>query len=97
MADMEYMEEELDLVTLTDEEGNAVDFEFLATYECQDKEYAVLLPLDESDNELVILEVVENQDDEEELLYNNVEDENVLRIVFEMFKEEFKDEFNFAD
>ena len=97
MADMEYMEEELDLVTLTDEEGNAVDFEFLATYECQGKEYAVLLPLDESDNELVILEVVESEDDEEELLYNNVEDENVLRIVFEMFKEEFKDEFNFAD
>ena len=96
MADMEYMEEELDLVTLTDEEGNAVDFEFLATYDCQGKEYAVLLPLDESDNELVILEVLEGEE-EDELVYNNVENEEILQTVFEMFKEEFKDEFNFAD
>lgn len=97
MADMEFMEEELDnLVVLADEEGNEVEFEFLATYECQGNEYAVLLPTDESDNDLVILQVEEGED-EDELLYNNVEDERILQAVFEMFKEEFKDEFHFAD
>ena len=96
MADMEMMDEELDLVTLTDEDGNSMDFEFLATYECKGKAYAVLLPLDENDNDVVILEVLEDEE-EGELLYNNVEDETILQTVFEMFKEEFKDEFNFAD
>ena len=33
----------------------------------------------------------------EEETYVSVDDENVLNAVFEIFKEKFKDEFNFVD
>lgn len=63
----------------------------------QGKEYVVLLPAEESDeaDEVVILEV-ESTDSEEES-YTSVEDEETLNAVFEIFKEKFKDEFDFVD
>lgn len=92
------MEEKLDnIVTLSDEEGNEVKFEFLDLIDYQGKEYVVLLPAEESDEaeEVVILEV-ESTDFEEES-YTSVEDEETLNAVFEIFKEKFKDEFDFVD
>ena len=40
---------------------------------------------------------VEDTDSDEEESYVSVEDEEVLNKVFEMFKEKFKDEFDFVD
>ena len=63
------------------------------------EEYVVLLPADlteEADGEVVILKL-EDTDDSEEEAYVSVEDEDVLNKVFEMFKERYKDEFNFID
>ena len=90
--------EELDnIITLNDEEGNEVDFEFLDLIEFEGEEYVVLLPVEETDDagEVVILQV-EDIDTEEES-YTSVEDEEILNKVFEIFKEKFKDEFNFVD
>ena len=49
---------------------------------------------EEIDN-IVILKL-ENTSDEEES-YVSVDDEEILNNVFEIFKEKFKDEFNFTD
>ena len=90
--------EELDnIIILNDEDGNEVEFEFLDLIEFEGEEYVVLLPVEETDDagEVVILQV-EDIDSEEES-YKSVEDENVLNKVFEIFKEKFKDEFNFVD
>ena len=95
--------EELDnIVTLKDEDGNDVKFEFLDLVEYEGKEYVILLPTEEVEDtepeEVVILQiekVAENPNDEE--TYISVEDENVLNAVFEIFKDKFKDEFNFVD
>ncbi len=90
--------EELDnIITLNDEEGNEVEFEFLDLIEFEGEEYAVLLPVEETEDagEVVILQV-EDIDTEEES-YTSVEDEEILNKVFEIFKEKFKDEFNFVD
>ena len=90
--------EELDnIITLNDEEGNEVEFEFLDLIEFEGEEYVVLLPVEETDDagEVVILQV-EDIDTEEES-YTSVEDEEILNKVFEIFKEKFKDEFNFVD
>ena len=38
-----------------------------------------------------------NDESEDEESYVSVDDENVLNTIFEMFKEKFKDEFNFVD
>ncbi len=95
--------EELDnIVVLNDEEGNEVKFEFLDLVELDDEEYVVLLPVteegEEEEGEVVILKV-EDTDDEnsEEESYVSIEDEEILNKVFEMFKEKFKDDFDFVD
>lgn len=92
--------EEVDnIVILNDEEGNEVQFEFLDLIEYNEEKYVILLPVEdeisEEPGEVVILKVESTSEDEES--YVSVEDEEVLNNVFEIFKEKFKDEFNFTD
>ena len=92
--------EEVDnIVILNDEEGNEVQFEFLDLIEYNEEEYVIFLPVEdeisEEPGEVVILKVESTSEDEES--YVSVEDEEVLNNVFEIFKEKFKDEFNFTD
>ena len=95
--------EELDnIVILNDEEGNEVKFEFLDLVELDDEEYVVLLPVteegEEEEGEVVILKVEDSDDeDSDEESYVSIEDEEVLSKVFEIFKEKFKDDFDFVD
>ena len=91
--------EELDnIIVLNDENGEEIEFEFLDLIEYEGEEYVVLLPTDEEDDagEVVILKL-EDTDSEDEESYVSVDDEDVLQAVFEIFKEKFKDEFNFVD
>ena len=91
--------EELDnIIVLNDEEGNEAEFEFLDLIEYEGEEYVVLLPVEESDDagEVVILKLEDTESEDEES-YVSVDDEDVLNKVFEIFKEKFKDDFNFVD
>ena len=97
-----YEGEELDnIVILNDEEGNEVKFEFLDLVELDNEEYVVLLPVteegEEEEGEVVILKLEDTDEDSEEESYVGVEDEEILNKVFEIFKEKYKDEFNFVD
>ena len=89
------MEEEVSILTLTDENGNDVNFEYLDCIEYQGKEYLVLMPEDEQSDELIILEV--EPVDEEMENYLSVSDEAVLDAVYAIFKEKYKDIMNFED
>ncbi len=96
------MDEELDnVIVLNDEDGNEVKFEFLDLVELDDEEYVVLLPIIENeaeeDGEVVILKLEDTDDESEEESYVGVEDEEILNRVFSIFKEKFKDEFDFVD
>ena len=74
-------------------------FEFLDLIEYEGEEYVILLPASEvtdEPGEVVILKVEDTESEDEES-YVSVDDENVLNAVFEIFKEKFKDEFNFED
>ncbi len=82
------------LVTLLDEDGNEVQFEFLDLEQYQEKEYVILLPAGDTDGEVVILQV-EELDDENEA-YIGVDDPDVLEAVFARFKAKFSDEFDFV-
>ena len=93
--DETFNEEELNIVTLTDADGTDKDFEFLDLIDLEDKEYVVLLPIEEEADEVIILEVHPLDDENEE--YLSIEDADVLNTVFEVFKERFKDDFNFVD
>ena len=95
-------EEELDnIITLNDENGNEVKFEFLDLVELDDEQYVVLLPVleegEEDDGEVVILKVEDTDEDSEEESYVSVDNEDTLMQVFNIFKEKFKDEFDFVD
>jgi len=89
------MEEEESILTLTDENGEDMEFEYLDCIEYQDKEYLVLMPVDEESGEIVILEI--QPVDEENENYLAVEDEAVLDAVYGIFKERYKDVLTFAD
>ena len=94
--------EELDnIIILNDEEGNEVKFEFLDLVELDEEEYVVLLPVseegEEDEGEVVILKLEDTDENSEEESYVGVEDEEILNKVFAIFKEKYKDEFNFVD
>ncbi len=99
MVDSEYVDDESNIVVLNDENGNEIRFEFLDLIEYESEEYVVLLPVDEEgendDGEVVILRLEDSDTDEES--YVSVDDEGVLNAVFDIFKDKFKDEFNFTD
>ncbi|MBQ6999850.1 MAG: DUF1292 domain-containing protein [Oscillospiraceae bacterium] len=88
-------EEEVSILTLTDENGQDVNFEYLDCIEYEGVEYLVLMPEDEEDDSVVILEV--EPVDEEVENYLAVEDEAVLNAVFAIFKEKFKDVLEFEE
>ena len=88
-------EEEVSILTLTDENGADVEFEYLDCIEYQGKEYLVLMPLEEDSDEIVILEI--EPVDEENENYLAVEDEAVLNAVFGIFKEKYQDVLTFEE
>ena len=88
-------EEEVSILTLTDEHGVDTTFEYLDCIEYEGKEYLVLMPAEEDANEIVILEV--EPVDEETENYLAVSDEAVLEAVYAIFKERFADILTFED
>ena len=65
------MEDERDLVTFTDEEGNEFDLEVIDYFEHKGKEYAVLVDAElpeepEEDFEVCIMEIVVNEEEDME-------------------------------
>ena len=90
-----FMEEEESILTLTDEHGDEIRFEYLDCIEYEGKEYLILMPVDEASNEIVILEI--QPVDEENENYLAVEDEAILDAVYGIFKERYKDVLTFAD
>ena len=93
-------EEESNIIVLNDENGDEIRFEFLDLIEYDGEEFVVLLPVieegEEDSGEVVILKLEESENEDEES-YVSVDDEETLNTVFQMFKEKFKDEFNFED
>ena len=77
--------DEDNIITLNDENGNEVEFEFLDLIPYRQNEYVVLLPIGDSDGQVVILQLKEIDD----------ENEFVLETVFALFKERNKDFFTF--
>jgi len=95
MSEREEMQEELDnVIVLTDDEGNDVEFEWLDTLQMNDKTYVVVLPAEDDAEEVVILRM-EEEDEEETFI--GLEDEEEINAVFEAFKEKNKENFDFED
>ena len=69
-------EEELNLVELSDEDGNVTSCEIYDIVEFEGKTYAMLLPVEDANNEdpeLIVLEYIE---EDEEGTFVSIEDED---------------------
>ena len=88
-------DEEASVITFVDENGEEVTFEYLDCIEYNGKEYLALLPVEDGNNEIVILEI--EPVDEENENYLAVEDEAILDAVYAIFKENYKDILTFED
>lgn len=88
-------EEEAYILTLTDENGEDIQFEYMDCIEYEGMEYLILMPVEEGADEIVILEI--QPVDEENENYLAVEDEAVLDAVYGIFKERYKDVLTFED
>ena len=88
-------EEEASTLMLTDENGVDTEFEYLDCIDYEGKEYLILLPLDDEENGIVILEV--EPIDEETENYLSVTDTDILDAVYGIFKEKYKDIIEFED
>lgn len=96
MEDKELLqEEEANIITFVDENGEEVTFEYMDCIEYEGKEYLALLPVDEDSAEVVILEI--EPVDEENENYITVEDEATLEAVYAIFKDHYKDILTFED
>ncbi len=96
MANEEVLqEEESNILMLTDENGEEVEFEYLDSVEYNGTEYLILMPAVEDSAEIVILQV--QPVDEETENYLSVSDEKVLDAVYGIFKERYKDVLTFED
>lgn len=90
----EELEENENYITLTDDDGNEVSFEILDTVEYKERVFAVLLPFDEDDDGIVILEIIESEDEDFDD-FVAVEDETLLEEVYTEFKKNYKGEYEF--
>jgi uncharacterized protein YrzB (UPF0473 family) len=81
------------LITLTDDEGNEVEFEFLDVVEHDNEEFIVLIENSEDADEVVILKINALDEDTEE--YVSIDDEELLQTIFEKFKTNYKGDITF--
>ena len=80
---IELYEEETSILTLTDENGEDVEFEYLDCIDYMGTEYLVLMPVESESAEIVILQV--EPVDEETENYISVSDEATLTAVYAIF------------
>ena len=81
----ELLEEDEGIITLEDENGETVDFEFGDMIDYKGNSYAVLIPLDEEDTDIIIMQVEAEDEDTGDTTLGPVEDEKLLNEVFEIF------------
>jgi hypothetical protein len=86
-------EEDDGFVELEDDEGNKLRFQYLETVFCGGKVYDLLLPADDEDGGVVILEVIDPES--ENPSYEPVTDDETGERVFAQFRKEFGGKYEF--
>lgn len=91
-----------DIISVTDEDGNEIEFELLERYETEDAVYVAIteyrdddIEIVEADFEVIILKVVEDNDGNEYLeeIQDEMEYEQVSDILMSMVEEKYEVEY----
>lgn len=88
-------DDEADVVTMTLEDGTQADFELVYRAQLGDDEYAVFVPLAEDDDVVMVCQVLYDEDTDEEAFVQA--DDEAAETVFELFKDDCGDLYNFVD
>ncbi len=84
--DDDIMFEEVQILTLTDEDGVETDYEFLERIPYKEKEYCVLYPVNGTrEDEYIVLEIIE-ESGSDEAIYRGLDDQKVMEKVFAIFQ-----------
>ena len=83
-----------EIITLTDDRGNEIDFEFLDLIEYSSNSYAVLIPTDEAADQVLIFKV-ENASLEDNT-FSPVEDPDLAQAIFDLFRIKNEEYFDFT-
>ncbi len=99
MEDKKMNEEELEseYFTLTDEDGNEIDFEVIGQYEKNGEQYFAMIPVDEDEADEDVLEYVIlklARDGDEEILVT-VDDDDELDDIADYFDDLFSREIDY--
>ncbi len=89
-------EEENNIFEFVDEDGKVERFEVLGFIEFEGNDYVALLPAEEENAQVHILEVVEELDSEYDT-YLGIDDQELVDKVYAAFMEKYKEDFNFVD
>ena len=81
---------DLDLIELLDEDGKQFQFRLIEALEIDEKKYAILLPLDQDDEEALVLRVETGEDGEELLL--EIEDDEEWEMVAQVWNQMIEEE-----
>jgi uncharacterized protein YrzB (UPF0473 family) len=84
---------EIDIVTLTDEDGTESEFEVIETFEFEGKTYYALLPVDDEEGEYVLLRL--EQDENGEDILSTIDDDDEFDRVADYFDDEFLNEIDY--
>lgn len=93
----ENAEEDVEIFTLTDEDGNEIEFQIIGDYEKNGQRYFAMIPVEEEDNdsdicEYVILKLA--KDGDEEILVT-VDDDDELDDIADYFDDLFSQELDY--
>ena len=95
--------EEVDIYTLTDDEGNESEFELLGRHDEDGQSYVALAPIEEDDDEeeddeegsFIILKVVVGEDGEE--VFETIEDDDEFDRIADIFEDELMQDIDYDD
>ncbi len=79
--------EEVMMVELMDEEGNATLFEHITTVMYREDEYVILAPVGEEEDISVILKLIPGEEEDE---LEAVEDDDILEAVYKLYVEQME-------
>lgn len=89
----EELNEELETVEISDDEGNSISCYFLGTMDYKEKTYAFFQEKKEDDDGDMFIYEVEGDDIDDEAVLCPIEDDDLLEEVYEAYIEEYQRTF----
>ena len=94
------MDEEVEVYTLTDEDGNESDFELLGRHDVDGQSYVALAPIDvdedsdeEEEGSFIVLKVVEEDGEE---IFETIEDDEEFDRIADIFEDELMQDMDYG-